>query len=100
MVLYFVHYDNDNYICTSLAEGYEPIIIDTNDIYDVYSIEGVFKLNATLYNSKENILKSELQNRISEIGNVLNQNNKLIDEVSEQGKRVDTMLDILKNKLL
>lgn len=84
IVIYRVKKNNDTYTCIPACEEFGTIEININDIYDTYSIEGIFKYCANNFNTEEKILREELKTSNNHIDSLL--------------CHVGNLIDIIKNK--
>lgn len=89
-------YNDGDCVVGHTASTEAEMSIPKSEITDIFAVNGMFKFDVPVTNNAK--LEKELKTRASQINTVLSQNDKLVDACIDQGKRIDSLLNLLKER--
>lgn len=90
--VFYVRFKDGVYNCTSKCDGFDDLSILAEDVIDLFSIEGIFHVNAIRHAVHDSTIRDAFNAQSRQLDKVIDQNTQLITQVSD-------FVSILKSRL-
>lgn len=90
--VYYVRLKDGIYNCTSKCDGFDVLSILAEDVIDLFSIEGIFHINAIRHAVHDSTIRDAFKAQGRQLDKVIDQNTLLINQVAD-------FMNVVKSKL-